>query len=155
MKVKCSMLENVFTDCCSSSSSLMICLDFSNSSDAADKSLFKLFNTNKGNIIGKYSPKHNNLGTTFPSTTELTWKARVLAISFLFPFHFAFLFLFVCGFVCFCQMKLILPEVDIFEDRDSSSEKDKRRRNVFTSSSKHDVSRRCQAVAAKKCTSTV
>ena len=50
----------------------MICLDFSNSSDAADKSLVKLCKTKTGNIIGKYSPKHNNLGTSFPLTTVLT-----------------------------------------------------------------------------------
>ena len=50
----------------------MICLDFSNSLDAADKSLVKLFKTKKGNIIGKDSPKHNNVGTIFPLTTELT-----------------------------------------------------------------------------------
>ena len=91
VKVKCSMLENVFADCCSSSSSLMIFLDFSNSSDAADKSLVKLFKTKKGNITGRYSPKHDHLLTQKDDFLEY-WRFH----KSIFSFHFTFLFLFVC-----------------------------------------------------------
>ena len=50
VKVKCSMFENVFTDSRCSSSSLIFCLDFSNSPEAADKTLVNLFKTEKGNF---------------------------------------------------------------------------------------------------------